>query len=138
MTALELRVPVAAPAERTWAALTDWPRQGEWMLATTVRVTSGDGTGTGTGLAAFTGIGPIGFTDTMRVTAWEPPTRCAVLHTGRVVRGTGEFRVVPLGERCELVWSEDIALPALARPAFLLGVRWSLRKFAAFAKEYRR
>ncbi|WP_033440090.1 SRPBCC family protein [Saccharothrix sp. NRRL B-16314] len=135
MTRLDLRVDVEAPAATTWAALTDWARQGEWMLGTTVRVTSGDGASEGSGLEAFTGIGPLGFTDTMRITAWEPPTRCAVEHTGRLVRGTGEFRVVPRGDaRSELVWSEDIALPL--NLAFAPGVLWSLRRFAAFAREY--
>lgn len=135
MTRLDLRVDVDAPAETTWAALTDWARQGEWMLGTTVRVTSGDGASEGSGLEAFTGIGPLGFTDTMRITAWEPPSRCAVEHTGRLVRGTGEFRVVPRGDaRSELVWSEDIALPL--NLAFAPGVLWSLRRFAAFAREY--
>jgi hypothetical protein len=131
---LDLRVDVEAPATTTWAALTDWARQGEWMLGTTVRVTSGDGASEGSGLEAFTGIGPIGFTDTMRITAWEPPVRCAVAHTGRLVRGTGEFVVVPRGTRSELVWSEDIALPL--NLAFAPGVKWSLRRFAAFAREY--
>ena len=64
-------MPVAAPAETTWAALTDWTRQGEWMLGTSVRVTGGDGRGVGSTLAAFTGVGPLGFTDTMRITGLE-------------------------------------------------------------------
>ncbi|CCH28196.1 SRPBCC family protein [Actinosynnema sp. NPDC047251] len=136
MTRLELTVPVDAPAETTWAAVTDWARQGEWMLGTRVRVTAGDGRGVGTELSAFTGLGPIGFTDTMRVTEWDPPYRCAVQHTGRFVRGTAEFRVVPHGERSEFVWSEDI--PALLGLAFAPGVRWSLRRFAEFAREYHR
>ncbi|NUU21415.1 MAG: SRPBCC family protein [Streptomycetaceae bacterium] len=135
MPRLDLRVDVAAPAATTGAALTDWARQGEWMLATTVRVTSGDGASVGSGLEAFTGVGPLGFTDTMRITAWEPPARCAVAHTGRLVRGTGEFVVVPRGDaRSELVWSEDIALPL--NLAFAPGVKWSLRRFATFAREY--
>lgn len=134
MTRLVLRVPVAAPAARTWAALTDWERQGEWMLATRVRVTAGDGAGVGTELSAFTGVGPLGFTDTMRVTAWEPPLRCAVDHTGRLVRGTGEFLVVPHGTTSELVWTEDVPLPLAL--VFAPGVKLSLRRFADFAREY--
>jgi hypothetical protein len=39
--------------------------------------------------------GPAGFTDTMKITEWDPPRRCVVRHTGRAVRGTG----VPL-RRC--------------------------------------
>ena len=43
MTAtVALSVEVDAPVERTWAAATDWARQGEWMLGTTV---TGDGAG---------------------------------------------------------------------------------------------
>ena len=34
---IRLEVDVAAPVERTWAAATDWDRQGEWMLVTRVR-----------------------------------------------------------------------------------------------------
>ncbi|WP_447005700.1 SRPBCC family protein [Saccharothrix isguenensis] len=135
MTRLDLRVEVEAPAATTWAALTDWPRQSEWIFGTTVRVTSGDGASEGSELEAFTGFRPLGFTDTMRITAWEPPVRCAVAHTGRLVRGTGEFVVVPRGDaRSELVWSEDIPLPL--NLAFAPGVMWSLRRFAAFAREY--
>ncbi|QFZ16767.1 SRPBCC family protein [Saccharothrix syringae] len=134
MTRFELRVPVDAPAARTWAALTDWERQGEWMLGTRVRVTAGDGASTGSELTAFTGIGPLGFTDTMRITAWEPPLRCAVDHTGRLVRGTGEFLVLPRGARSELVWAEDVALPL--NLAFAPGVKLSLLRFARFAREY--
>ena len=134
MTRLELRVDVDAPAERTWAALTDWARQGEWMLLTRVRVTSGDGASAGSELSAFTGLGPLGFTDTMRVTAWEPPLRCAVEHTGRLVRGTGEFRVVPRGAVSAFVWAEDVN--PLLNLAFLPGVKLSLRRFAAYAREY--
>ncbi|GAA1307321.1 SRPBCC family protein [Saccharothrix xinjiangensis] len=134
MTRFELRVRVDAPATRTWAALTDWDRQGEWMLGTRVRVTAGDGAGVGSELSAFTGIGRLGFTDTMRVTAWEPPVRCAVDHTGRLVRGTGEFLVLPRGPRSELVWAEDVALPL--NLAFAPGVKLSLLRFARFAREY--
>ena len=148
MTQVELRVPVAVPAETTWAALTDWPRQGEWMLGTSVKVTAGDGRGVGSTLAAFTGAGPLGFTDTMRITDWEPPTRCVVLHTGKVVCGTGEFVVNPVTDRSsELVWLERLDLPLgvvgrlgwpLVRPAFTWGVRRSLAKFALFAEGYGR
>ena len=31
------RIDVDAPPERVWALLTDWERQGEWMLLTDVR-----------------------------------------------------------------------------------------------------
>lgn len=141
MTAeVRLEVVVEAPVEQTWGAATDWDRQGEWMLGTRVRSTAREGVGVGGGIEAFTGLGRLGFLDTMEITAWEPPYRCAGLHTGRVVRGTGVFEVRALGEgRSVFVWSEQLELPLgavgrvgwpLVRPLFLAGVRRSLDRFA--------
>lgn len=140
---LTLEVDVAASANTTWAALVDWDQQGQWMLATKVHATEADGVGVGGGLAAFTGIGPVGFLDTMVITHWDPPRRCVVRHTGRVVRGLGIFEVHPRGEhRSLVVWSEELDLPLgalgrwgfrLVRPAFRAGVQYSLRRFARAA-----
>jgi uncharacterized protein YndB with AHSA1/START domain len=143
---LVLSVDVAAPAGTTWLALTDWTRQGEWMLGTSVRVVEGNGRSVGSKIAAFTGVAGIGFTDTMEITAWEPPLRCTVRHLGSVVQGTGVFQVVAKGgARCTFVWAEHLKLPfglagqlawPVLRPAFALGVRHSLRQFARFAEDY--
>ena len=137
---LELTVEVDAPVERTWDAATDWDRQGEWMLGTTVRGTARSGVGVGGGIEAFTGVGRLGFLDTMEITAWEPPYRCEVLHTGRLVRGTGRFEVLDRGDgRSAFVWAESLDLPfgavgrwgwPLVRPLFVAGVRRSLDRFA--------
>ena len=145
MEHIELEVAVLAPAEKVWDAITNWPAQGQWMLGTKVEAVDGDGTGVGGKIAAFTGVGPVGFLDTMEITAWVPPQRCDVLHTGRVVRGTGTFEVVSLGENSsKFVWSEDLILPlgwlgkagfAILRPAFVFGVRKSLEKFARLVEQ---
>ncbi|MCF6509611.1 SRPBCC family protein [Blastococcus sp. MG754426] len=149
MPELVERVEVAAPPERVWAALTDWTRQGEWMLATDVETVGGPAQGVGGRLAARTGL-PVpgrprlGFLDTMVITAWEPPRRVEVLHTGRLVRGPGIFEIEPRGEQSTFVWTERLDLPfgvlgrvgwVLARPFALLGIRWSLKRFAAFARD---
>jgi hypothetical protein len=136
-------VDVEAPVEQVWAAVTDWDNQGEWVMGTRVRATAQQGQGVGGGIEAFTGVGRTGFLDTMEITLWEPPHRCGVLHTGRVVRGTGLFEVVDLGAgRSRFVWSEDLELPfgavgragwPLVRPLFTAGLRRSLRRFAAWA-----
>jgi len=104
------------------------------------------GTGLGAELAAFTGVGRLGFLDTMTVTAWDPPRYCEVLHTGRVVRGTGVFGVRPLGGgRSAFDWREDLELPLgalgrlgwpLARPLVAAAVRRSLERFATWAATY--
>jgi hypothetical protein len=143
MAELVLAVDVAAPPGQVWAALTDWARQGEWMLGTTVTPTHRDGQGVGARLEAFTGAGRLGFLDTMEVSAWVPPVCCEVLHTGRVVRGAGAFEIVDLGDgRSRFVWSEWLELPlgvlglsswVLAQPAVAAGVRLSLVRFARWA-----
>ena len=141
MTAtLILRVDVDASVEQTWAGATDWANQGQWMLGTDVRPTTQGGQGVGGGIEAFTGVGKVGFLDTMEITRWEPPYRCHVLHTGKLVRGTGVFEVEPRGEgRSTFVWREDLELPlgavgragwVLVRPAFAYGVKLSLDRFA--------
>ena len=150
MPELVERVAVEAPPERVWAALTDWTRQGEWMLATDVATVDGPAQGVGGRLAARTGLPMIGgfrlgFLDTMVITAWDAPRRVEVEHTGRLVRGPGIFEIEPRGEQSTFVWTERLDLPygvlgrvgwALVRPFALLGIRWSLRRFAAFARTY--
>lgn len=141
MAELVVTVDVDADPQRTWDALVDWGRQGEWMLGTTVRPTRSGGQGVGGGLEAVTGLGPLGVKDTMVVTQWEPPRRCLVRHTGAVVRGAGAFEVEPLPDgRSRVVWSEWLDLPLgllgqvgwlAVRPALRLGVAASLRRFAA-------
>lgn len=141
MTELTLEVDVAAPAEQTWAGAVDWAGQGEWMLGTRVRPTGQDGVGVGGGISAFTGVGPVGFLDTMVITEWDPPRRCVVAHTGRVVRGSGVFEVVATGaSSSRFIWSEQLDLPlgalgragwVVVRAPFAAGVRASLRRFAA-------
>jgi hypothetical protein len=140
-------VDVDAPPARVFAAVTDWTRQGEWMLLTDVEVVGGDPRAVGGRLAARTGVPwrrgrHVGVLDTMVVTEWDPPHRVVVQHTGRVVRGPGIIEVAPRGEHATLTWTEQLWLPfgvlgqvawPLVKPFFVAGVRRSLRRFAAFA-----
>lgn len=97
-----------ATAERTFEVLTDWPRHAEWMPFTKAR----GGHEVGAGLEAWTGVGPIGFLDTMIITEWQPGRRVAVRHTGRVVRGEAWFELTPRPEGgCTVVWGERLELP---------------------------
>jgi len=143
-------VDVDAPPERVFAAVTDWTRQGEWMLLTDVEVVGGDPHAVGGRLAARTGVPwrrgrHVGVLDTMVVTEWDPPHRVVVQHTGRVVRGPGTIEVSSRGERTTLTWTEQLWLPfgvlgqvawPLVKPFFVAGVRRSLRRFAGFAAAY--
>ena len=145
MEHIELKVLVQAPALQVWNAITNWQAQSDWMLGTKVWPVNGDGTGVGGQIEAFTGIWRIGFLDTMEITAWNPPTKCDVLHTGRVVRGTGTFEVVATSDSTsKFIWSENLDLPlgvigkvgfTVVKPGFIYGVRKSLEKFADLVEQ---
>jgi len=144
----ELRESVEVPvdAATVWRALTDWERQGEWMLITRVTTTAQDGQGVGGGIEGWTGIGPVGFRDSMVIRTWDPPRRCIVRHSGWPVRGAGIFEIEPLGpSRARFTWGEVLDLPfgllgrlgfALLRPGVAWGVRLSLRRFASWVPQW--
>ncbi len=131
---------VSAPAQRVWDVLTDWDVHDRWMMLTRAE----GGRAAGETISAFTGIGRLGFTDTMVITVWEPPVRAVVRHTGKVVRGSGAFEVDALApDRSRVVWSEWVDLPLgvlgrlgwpLVRPLLRLGVQVSLRRLARYVE----
>jgi hypothetical protein len=143
MPEIVLTVDVPAPADQVWAAVTDWPGQREWMLGTSVTGTVLGGRGLGGEIEAFTGLGRVGFLDTMTITRWDPPRRCEVEHTGRLIRGSAVFEVVRVdADNSRFVWAEWLTPPlglvgvigfALVRPLAVAGVRLSLRRLARWA-----
>jgi hypothetical protein len=149
MRKIQLVVRVNAPASAVWKHLVAWRTQGEWMLGTQVWEVDG-GENVGARIAAFSGIFPrarkLGFIDYMTITKWEPPTICEVIHTGRIVRGTGAFEVVALSaETSEFHWSEDVIVPLWALGQLLwpvvsqilrVGVWISLRRFASYVEDF--
>lgn len=137
----EVAADVAAPAQATWSVLTNWERQSEWaMLTTTTGVGPTGGHAVGEQVHAYTGVRPLGFLDSMVIETWEPPHRCRVRKTGRVVRGSAEFRVEPLpAERSRVVYRADVEVPAgrlgelawpIARSLLAGGFRRSLATLA--------
>jgi hypothetical protein len=123
---LVLTQEVDAPPDRVFEVLTDWAVHDRWMLLTRAE---GDHAAGGE-IRAFTGIGRLGFLDTMVITVWEPPRRA------------GAFEVEDLGAgRSRVVWSEWVLLPLgvlgrLAWPVVRLPLRAlvqvSLRRFARY------
>jgi carbon monoxide dehydrogenase subunit G len=133
--AVTSRVAVPAAPEQVWLAVVDWSGQRRWIIGTHVR----GGQGQGATVVGRTGIGPLGFTDTMVITHWEPPRRCVLHHTGRLVRGDGIFEVTPADAGSEFSWTEQLQLPLAAagrlawpaiRPLLQGGMDASLRRFA--------
>jgi hypothetical protein len=142
-----VRREVAAPAEKVWSRLVDWPAHGRWVPLTTVRVTSDAAGGVGATFVGRTGIGPLGFDDPMTVTLWQPPApgrdgRCTVRKTGRVVLGAADVTVRSLGaQRCAVEWAEtaDVVglrrLPLAGRVTALVGALAFRRVLARMAAE---
>ena len=132
---LAISLTIDAPIQSVWDALADWGKQGDWMIATKVWVTSSIQEGVGTQISAFTGIKSLGLLDTMEVTSWVPPFVCDVVHTGSIIKGVGKFELHEISPmRTRFDWSEEVLAP---RPLFLvifpglyLGVRISLGRFA--------
>ncbi|TDC58268.1 SRPBCC family protein [Actinomadura sp. KC345] len=128
-----------APAERVFEVLTDWPRHREWMPFTSAE----GGDRVGDEIRGWTGVGPVGFLDTMVITDWRDGRRVAVRHTGRVVRGEAWFKVVPEGSGSRVVWAERVDLPLgplgragwiVAGPVVKAFMTLGLRRLAALAR----
>src|SRR3954470_8824147 len=67
----------------------------------------------GWGFGGFTGLGPVGFLDSMLVVRWEPPAdgeaRFAVRKTGRGLRGWADVRMTAhTGGGTHVFWREEI------------------------------
>lgn len=136
---------VEAPAQATWSVLTDWERQAEWAMLTRTRgIGPTGGHAVGEEVHAFTGVGRLGFMDTMVIEAWDPPARCRVRKTGRVVRGASEFRVEVLGpHRSRVVYAAEVEVPGgrvglalwpVARAAIAAGFGRSLATLAGIVE----
>jgi len=140
---LAISLKISAPQVAVWKKIADWESQGEWMLQTKVWLTSEKSSGVGTSIAAFTGplykfyprVKSPGLLDLMTVTKWEEPSRCDVVHVGKVLKGTGSFLLTQEGESVtRFDWSETIEAPRvifmLIAPFLYAGVRISLQRFA--------
>lgn len=116
MTTLSVSVDLDATVDRTWAVVTDWERQGEWMPMTDVRVSADTPMGVGAKISARSGVGAASFVDPMVVDVWAPPHRCEVVHLGKLVTGRGVFTVEALPEdRSRFTWQEQLESEGLRR-----------------------
>lgn len=139
---VRVAVDIDADADAVWRRAVDWARQREWIPMTRVRHVAGPELGVGTRVVARTGVGGLGFDDPMTVTALDPPRSIELLHTGRVLKGVGAFRVEAAGGSgagSRFVWWERVEVPGgplapllwrVGGPATRLGYRRALRRFA--------
>lgn len=126
MAPVEVRRTVPTPLAAVWDTLTDFAAYGRWIPLTSMR-TDPPPARLGWAFGGFTGLGPVGFLDSMLVVKWEPPAdghaRFAVRKTGWVLAGWADVRMnASEAGGTEVVWREEIvprplALGRLAAPA---------------------
>lgn len=107
------RTRVEAPREFVWSVLSDVDRQPEWMRdALDVQLVSPGPLGVGSRLRVPARILLFRATEEMEVTAFDPPKRFAVRHSGTFT-GEGEFLLIENEDEIstEVLWTEAIAPP---------------------------
>jgi hypothetical protein len=111
------------PLDEAWRRLTAWPRHGDVVPLTRVRVVTPAPTDVGTVFVARSGLWPLAFEDPMEVTVWRPPMDgeaglCRLEKRGRVIAGWAEIEVRPgPGGRSRVLWREELDVRFL--PGFL-------------------
>jgi carbon monoxide dehydrogenase subunit G len=138
---VEASVDLPVEPATAFASMVDLPSQERWIIATSLYPIDGSVAipQVGSRMAAFTGIGSVGFLDTMVVTVYDPPWRWITQHEGEFVRGVGIFEVhaTPGGSR--VTWAEELDLPfgvvgrlgwPLIKPLARIGLQASLRRLA--------
>lgn len=109
---LTFRITIRASKQTVFNYVSDWEKQSDWILFTTVKRLSDSTAVKDVNLLAVTKIGPFELLDTMVVTEWQPFEKIVVEHTGRIVLGKGVFSVRQLsGETCEFIWQEITPVP---------------------------
>ncbi|HYN72797.1 MAG TPA: SRPBCC family protein [Nakamurella sp.] len=138
---VEASVDLSVAPATAFAALVDPRSQERWMIATKLYSIEGPVSvpQVGSRLAAFTGIGNIGFLDTMIVTVYDPPRRWIMDKDGDLLRGVGIMQVEPLGDGCRVTWANELEPPfgllgrvgaLVAKPIAKLGLQACLRRLA--------
>jgi len=138
---VEASVDLSVDPATAFASMVDLPSQERWIIATTLYPIDGSVSipQVGSRMAAFTGLGSIGFLDTMMVTVYDPPWRWITQHEGEFVRGVGIFEVQQTPGGSRVTWAEELDLPfgvlgrlgwPLIRPIARIGLQASLRRMA--------
>jgi hypothetical protein len=142
---VELAAEFDASPDVVWRAITDWERQGEWMLeASDFVVVSPMREGVGVEAEATVKIGGIATRDRIRVDAWEVERHLGIAHLGWV-RGRGDLYLEADGPRTRMRWREELHPPLgilgaiglrLFRPLLVRTFRRDIRELTGFVRGY--
>ena len=101
-----------APPDTVWQVITDWERQGDWMLeASDIVVVSSHREGIGVEAEATVRIGGLSTRDRIRVDVWDPSRHLGIVHLGWV-GGRGDLRLSGIGVGAtQLDWREELHPP---------------------------
>ena len=109
---LTYKITIQASQQKTFEYVSDWEKQSEWVLFTTVKNLSNATDRVNPRLLATTSFGLLRFVDTMIVTEWLPYEKIVVEHTGRVILGKGVFTIIETSsDSCEFIWQEITPVP---------------------------
>ena len=108
---IEVSIEVPAPIDEVWADLARLETHSEWMRdAEAIEFLTEQRTGPGTRIRVPTRIGPLTTVDVIEFTAWEPPNRMAISHTGKF-SGVGEIALASTGTGTQVTWRVAVLFP---------------------------
>jgi carbon monoxide dehydrogenase subunit G len=120
---IEVLDTMPGPPEVVWELITDWERQGDWMLeASAFEVIGERRQGVGVEARATVRVWGLRTRDRIRVSMWEPPRILVIDHLGWV-KGAGEIQLVPVREGTRMRWRETLFGPRLLGPFGRIGLR---------------
>jgi hypothetical protein len=109
---LPFKITIQASQKTVFNYLSDWEKQSDWILFTTVTKSENKAQPEEINLLAITKFGPFKVVDTMTITSWQPSEEIVVEHTGKVVKGKGVFIVRKISDHsCEFEWQEITPVP---------------------------
>ena len=109
---LTYKIMIQASQQKTFDYVSDWEKQSDWILFTTVKNLSNATDRVKPRLLATTSFGLLKFVDTMIVTEWLPHEKIVVEHTGRIILGKGVFTIVKTSPgSCKFMWQEITPVP---------------------------
>ena len=124
MADFDVHLDTGLPAAEAWRRVLDLRAHGEVIPLTTVTGDQLEAAALvpGSRFVARTAVGPIGFDDVMVVDSIEQPTdgsggRALIHKEGKVIRGTIDFRVTPLGSTSMVDWVQQISVRWVPRAA---------------------